>query len=193
MGGNVPDHFISIGDDYDPEKVKDKLKQCLDRAHGDPAVEVKVVVILFQDVPLNICPYYALSANPQKINESNTWGTDVIEACVAAIKEVWNVVVLNGSTDGVACEVAGNLKQTEDYLLQGKTNQISLPDPNHHVKNLRYQLIGCPSPASIGFFIFDRYMLSAAKVWTEFIRIDGFTLNALPMKLALILTIRKLI
>ena len=92
----------------------------------------------------------------------------------------------------VACEVAGDLKQTKDHL-QGKTNQISLPDPNHNVKNLMYQLIGGSFPASIGFFVFDPYMFPAAKVRTELIWIVDFASDALPMKLASVLTIRKLI
>ena len=56
-----------------------------------------------------------------------------------------------------------------------------------------YQLIGGSFPASIGFFVFDPYMLSADKVRTELIRIDDFASDALPMKLALVLTIRTLI
>ena len=60
VGGNVPNYFISISDDSDPEKVKNKLKQCLDGAYGAPAANVKVAVICSK-MYLRICAHTMLS------------------------------------------------------------------------------------------------------------------------------------
>ena len=141
VGGASPKHFIPIRDNATKEELKDLLQECVDGKHGGLAAEVKCAVLSFQEAPPNMCPYFCLAGLPQSINESNDFGTDVVEACEEAAKEVGNLVVLNTSTDGVSCEVQWNLSVLVDYL-QGKINYISLPDPNHNVKNLRGQMIG---------------------------------------------------
>ena len=49
------------------------------------------------------------------------------------------------------------------------------------------------SPASIGHYVFDSFILVEAGVSKECIRIEDFASDALPMKLASTSTIRKLI
>ena len=112
---------------------------------------------------LAFVPYYTLSGYPQSINESNYFMDNVVKACLVAAEELGSVIVLNTSTDGVACEVQGNLNLSKKYML-GESNHISFPDPNHNVKNLRYQLIGGSSPVSSGYFVFDPHLLLAAGV-----------------------------
>ena len=136
----------------------------MDGDHGEKALGVKCAVIAFQEVPPGMCTYYTLSRCPWSTNESNDSMDDVVKSClVSAEEELGNVIVLNASTDGVACEIQENLNLCKKYLL-GKSNQISLPDPNHNVKSLTYQLIGGSSPASSGYFVFDPHLLLAAGV-----------------------------
>ena len=80
--------------------------------------------------------------------------TMVMNACTIAAEKYGNAVVLNSLTDGVSCEIQGNLALILQYL-QGGNNSTSVPDPNHNIKNSRYQVLGGSSPASIGRYVFD--------------------------------------
>ena len=82
-----------------------------------------------------------------------------MKIAVEATEKVGNAVLLNHSTDGVSCEVQWNLDQLKSFL-QGKSNQLALTDTNHNAKNLRYQLIGGSSVASIGKFAVDPWLLN---------------------------------
>ena len=58
----------------------------------------------------------------------------LVEACeMAAIKD-GNYILLNESTDGVACKIQFNKKLTLSYLDGGKKYR-SMPDSNHNSKN----------------------------------------------------------
>ena len=48
-----------------------------------------------------------------------------------------------------------------DYL-RSKNSQISLPDTNHNINILRYQLISGSYSASFGFYAFDPCILKIA-------------------------------
>ena len=159
----VPNHFITLEDNASAEDWKNKLKECVDGSHGKKAAEVKCAIIAFHEVPPGMCHYYPLSGYPQSINESNIFMDNVVKACLIAAEELGNVIVLNTSTDGVACEVQRKLNLSKKYML-GESNQISLSDHNHNVKNLRYQLICGSYPASIGYFVSGPYMLLKAGV-----------------------------
>ena len=152
----VPNHFITVEDNASAEDWKNKLKECVDGGHGEKAAEVKCAIISFQEVPPGMCPYYTLSGYPQFID-------DDVKVCLFAAEELGNMIVLNTSTDGVACEVQRKLNLSKKYML-GESNQISLSDHNHNVKNLRYQLICGSYPASIGYFVSGPYMLLKAGV-----------------------------
>ena len=68
--------------------------------------------------------------------------------------------------------------------LDGKTNTSLLPDLLYNIKGSRGQSIGGLSPASIGMFVFDPWMLKMAGITKELYRIDDYASDALPMKLA---------
>ena len=191
VGGIHPNHFISVND-RTPEEVKVLLKDCIDGKYGEAAPEIKVAVICFQRTPPTMCPYLVLVGQPQSINLNSTFGSMVISLCESAAEKSGNTVVLNQSTDGVSCEVEYNLDMICGYL-QGKHDHTALPDTNHNIKNQRYQYIGGSSPASIGHYVFDSFMLVEAGVSKECIRIEDFASDALPMKLASTSTIRNLI
>ena len=154
VGGAAPNHTIEILADSSKEKVKALLKACDDGEHGVLATEVKVAVLSFQEAPPKMCPYVALAGIPQTTNGNNDFAEVCMDACKEAAKQVGKLTIVNTSTDGVACEVEGNKKLTCAYL-RGEENQVALPDPNHNVKNLRYQLAGGSLPASIGEHVFD--------------------------------------
>ena len=86
-----------------------------------------------------------------------------MNACTIAAEKDRNAVVINSSTDGVSCEVQGNLALILQYL-QGGNNSTSVPDHNHNIKNSIYQLLGGSSPASIGRYFFDPWMLKQAGI-----------------------------
>ena len=180
VGGASPNHTIPIPDNSSKEEVKTLLKACAEGKHGVLTTEVKVAVLSFQEAPPGMCPYVVLAGIPQTTNENNDFAEVCINACKAAAKQVGKLTIVNTSTDGVACEVEGNKKLTCAYL-RGEENQVALPDPNHNVKNLRYQLGGGSSPASIGEHVFDPQMLKISGIATELWRIDDYASDALPL------------
>jgi len=160
--------------------------------HGVLATEVKVVVLSFQEPPQGMCPYVVLAGSPQTIDENNDFAEMCIDPCKEAVKQVGKLTIVNTSNDGVACEVEGNKKLTCAYL-QGEENQVSLPDPNHNVKNLRYQLGGGSLPASIGEHVFDPHMLKISGIAAESWHIDDYASDALPLRLTSASSVEKII
>ncbi len=147
------------------------MSECTEGKHGETAAECKMALISLQDTPPDILPYMLATGIPQTINHSNQWGAEVAEACISAASEAENTVVLNTSTDGVSCEVKWNYEQLLSYL-QGKSSVLSMPDTNHNVKNLCYQLIGGSWAASIGSHVFDPMLLKLAGVKGELVCIN---------------------
>ena len=72
------------------------------------ATEVKVVVVSFQNTPKGILPYLTLAGQSQTTNEQNPFALMVVEACEMAAFKYGNAVLLNESTDYVACKVQFN-------------------------------------------------------------------------------------
>jgi hypothetical protein len=114
--------------------------------------------------------------------------------CEKAAESIGNVAVLNASTDGVSCEVHSNFSQVCRYIM-GDSDQLSIHDPNHNVKNLRYQEIGGSGevPVVIGNYVFDSMVLKMARVAREFLRIDDFASDALVLCLTSHQTVSKLL
>lgn len=192
VGGAYPNHYIPIPTGISGEELAKFLKGCADRdKYGDPAAEIKVCVISFQDTPPSICPYITLVGRPQTINENNDFGKVVMEACVTACNDDGNAAVLNTTTDGVSSEVQWNLRVMTGFL-SGNVNYVSLPDTNHNVKNLRYQLIGGSSCAVIGSYVFDPWYLKLAGIHQKLWRIDDFASDAVVLSLASAKTIQRL-
>ena len=191
VGGVYPNHFMSLPSG-DGDEVAGFLSECVSGKRGDIAVEIKVCVLLFQGTPPGIPPYYTLVGRPQSINEQNSFGKEVVEACIRATNEDGNAVLLNTTTDGVSTEVQWNLHTTLNYL-DSNISYVSLPDTNHNVKNCRYQLVGGSSPASIGGHVFDPALLCLANVTQKLWRVEDFASDALLLKLASVETIQKLV
>ena len=192
VGGASPNHFIPIPENATKDQMKALLMECVDGAHGVLAPEVKCAVLSFQEPPPGMYPYVCMAGLPQTINASNNFGIEVIDACKEAAKQVDNLTILNSSTDGEDYEVQFNKDLTCAYL-RGDEDQISLPDPNHNVKNLRYQLGGGSSPASFGGHVFDPEILKRVRIVKELWRIDDYALDALPLKLASALSVQKVV
>jgi hypothetical protein len=82
------------------------LKDCVNgNKYGEPAAEIKVRVISFQDTLPGMCPYFTLVWRPQTVNENNDFGKIVMDAYVTACNVDGSSVVLNMTTDGVASKV----------------------------------------------------------------------------------------
>ena len=114
--------------------------------------------------------------------------------CKKAAQWIGNVAVLNDSTDGVSCKKQDNYNQVCKYII-GDSNQLSVPDPNHDVKNLRYQEIGGSGdvPAVIGNYVFDTMLLKMAKVPRELLCIEDYASDALVLRLASHQTVHRLL
>jgi hypothetical protein len=136
----LPNHCIPVPNTEDPDAVKCILQRFAEEKDNFVvAKEIKVVVLSFQNTPKGMCPYFTLASLPQTVNKSNTFGEYILDACLAAAKTVQNVALLNQTTDGVSCEVQWNLTRMKSYL-ERASNHISVPDPNHNLKNLRFQI-----------------------------------------------------
>ena len=71
---------------------------------------------------------------------------------------VTNSVVLNESTDGVSWDTKWNMMQIVEYLYDS-TDQIFIPDTNHNIYKISYQLCGRYSPAYLGDYMFNPWLL----------------------------------
>ena len=87
----------------------------------------------------------------------------VVEACEMAAMKYGNAVLLNESTEDVACEVQFNNTLTLLYL-GGSKKYLSMPNLNHNSKNCRGQMFSGTSAASIGIFLVDPWILKMANV-----------------------------
>ena len=84
------------------------------------AIEVKVVVVSFQNKPKGMSPIFTLASHPQTTNKQNQSALMVVEACeMAAMKDI-NSVILNESTYVVVYKVQFNKTLTLSYLDSGK-------------------------------------------------------------------------
>jgi hypothetical protein len=71
-------------------------------------------------------------------------------------------------------------------------NYVSLPDMNHNVKNVRYQLIGGLLCAVIGSYILDLWYLKMADTHQKLWRTDDCACDAVVLLLASVKTIQAL-
>ena len=78
---------------------------------------------------------------PKTINESNSWVSTILKVFVAATENILDAVILDESNYGVLCVMKWNYTLCVDYF-SGEISQISLPDTNHKIKILKYQIIG---------------------------------------------------
>jgi hypothetical protein len=90
---------------------------------------------------------------------------------------------LNVSTNGVLCEVKGNLRIVLRFL-SGENNYLCLIDTNHNVKNRRYQLIGGSSAAVIGKYVLNLSLLKMTGIAKELWRIDDGASDTVVLRLA---------
>ena len=76
-----------------------------------------------------------------------------MKAFRVSAKHLGNVVLLNHSTCLVSCETNCNRSNTTDYI-DGKSDQISLPNTIHNLKNCRCRIIGgsCAEVIDNNFF-----------------------------------------
>jgi hypothetical protein len=114
--------------------------------------------------------------------------------CVEACKNAGNAVVLNDSTDGVSCEVQSNYEQQKKFL-RGESSQLSLVDPNHNLKNFRFQATGGSGvvPAVFGNHVFDVMLLKKAGIRKELVRVEDYASDALVLQLASDKVVRSLL
>ena len=63
VGGEAPNHFLHMKDKCDVE-LKEILQECKDGKYGDPAAEVKVAILSFQEAAHGTCLYGCLLGMP---------------------------------------------------------------------------------------------------------------------------------
>ena len=72
------------------------------------ATEVKVVVVSLYNTPKVIPTFFTLAGQPKTEKEQNQFTLMVAEACEMYAMKDGNTIILNESTDGVACEIQFN-------------------------------------------------------------------------------------
>ena len=142
--------------------------------------EIKVCNISFHNTPQGMCPYFTLVDCLQTINESNYFYTTSLKAFNIPATKSGNAVLLNFSTDGVACEYQGNIIPIVQYL-NGKIDYVALVDTNHNINNLRYQLIGGLLPTYFEIYVFDPWLLNLANISKILQRIEDYASNVIVL------------
>ena len=181
-GGASPNDFITV-DGLSKEKIFERLKECNKGKHGPKATYIKVVVVSFQDTPKGMPQYFALGVHPQNTNEKNQFSLMVLEAFEMSAMKYRNAVLMNDSTDGVACEVQFNKPLTISHLNVGK-KYLSMTNSNNKSKNRQGHMVSGISAASIGNFVVDLWMLKVANFAKEFYRIEDWDSSAAGLRLA---------
>ena len=67
------------------------------------SLEVKVVVVSFQNAPKGMPHFFILAGHPQTTNENNQFALMLAEACEMDAMKDRNDALLNDLTYGVAC------------------------------------------------------------------------------------------
>ncbi len=160
--------------------------------HGEYAKEIKVAVISFQHTPPGMCPYLIVGGIPQTNNDTNSWGSDVVEACVKAASTLKNAVLLNEATDGVSVETKKNYSRIIDYL-SANSSVLVLVDTNHNVKNGRNHIIGGGLASSVGKHCINPWLLKMANVTKEICVPSDFASDALVLATALEKVVGKIL
>ena len=176
MGGAYPNHIIST-----QHLGKECIRKILDnKDESDPskeaiecALEIKIAVVSFQNVPKKISPMAIIAARPQGNNETSSFTKDVCEAASLVVKDLVNVRFTNFATDGVSVETS-DILQTLCEFIDGKIDYCAAVDNKHNVKNDRYQLIGGSNAATIGNYYIDTNLLLLAEVSSELIAPKDF-------------------
>ena len=118
VGGASTNCLIPVGG-LSKEQIFERVKECNKVKHIPMAIEVKVVVVSFQNTPKGMSQFFTLAGHPQTTNEQNQFAPMVVEACEMAATIDGNDVLLNEKTYGVACEVKFNKTPTLLYLDSG--------------------------------------------------------------------------
>ena len=102
-GDALPYHNIDV-----TKLIKEDLLsfiiQCAKRTtreNYNPSAEFKIAAMSIQNTPPDMSPALILAGLPQTINDSNSWGANILKVCVEAAEDDSNEVVLNATTGGV--------------------------------------------------------------------------------------------
>jgi len=185
VGGAAPNHCIEL-----PE-AQNEINAILDSFHEDKAKmkmahEIKVATMVLQSEKKGMTPYKQLMARPQTTNENSDFNEKVCEALVMAESELrrdgYHFSFVNSANDGVSSDskfVLDNLL----LFLQGEQDHLSITDPNHNVKNARYQSeIGGNAVKTIGTELIDTGMLKKV-LPLKLYRVKDFASDLLVLQL----------
>ncbi len=102
-GDALPYHNIDVSK-LIKEDLLSFIIQCAKRTtreNYNPSAEFKIAAMSIQNTPPDMSPALILAGLPQTINDSNSWGANILKVCVEAAEDDSNLVVLNATTDGV--------------------------------------------------------------------------------------------
>ncbi len=193
LGFASPDHKIEIPTNASQDQIKDLLMPSAETMKKrELAVEVKVAVVAVQDAPPGTNSFFPLCALPQTKNVVSTFNDDLMQWLSEHSKSSsQNFTLLSAAVDGVSCDkefVVSNLLK----FLQAKQDYLSITDPNHNIKNFRYQVIGGSGIRSIGKFVVDADLVRVAGIKMELWRIKDFASDGLVLELASAKTVTSL-
>ena len=203
IGGATPNHFINIPDcGDDKEREVRIIEHTIRKFRGENpeenlASEVKLATVSFQSMNNQQCPYFQLAARPQTKNETSCFNQHISEACVKAeticCEDGWDVSFISAANDGVSYDQVF-VQMTLISFLLGSITYTGLTDPNHNVKNGRYQMvIGGNSVKTIGRILIDTGLLICAKIALDLYRIKDFASDLLVLQLASAKTVSSLL
>ena len=189
VGRSAPNHFINIRDGT----TADELQKLIESNKKDLASEVKVAVVTFQSVPPGTCPFLIIAGRPQKNNQTTDFNEMVLNARIQYTQENQQASFISAANDGVSCD-SKFVRSTIIRFLKGDIDQTGLTDPNHNIKNFRYQsIIGGNSIATIGNHCVDSGLLLVADVPEELWRVSDFASDLRVLRLASHATIQKVL
>jgi hypothetical protein len=174
LGGAYLIHFISIPKGQEMATIKATSAD----SSIATAQEAKGFILSFQQMPKGMPQFIFLVARPQGKNEVSKFNLLVCEA----LAESTRINHMSCAVDGVSCD-SEFVQDGITSFLRGKRQCTTVTDPNHNAKNLRHQLTGGSSVATLGDHPIDADMLRNAGVQMDLIRIADFASDLLVTKL----------
>ena len=192
VGGTPPHHSIPIPEEYRGERLSEFLdKEMKEFEKIDTgrtlATKVKLATISFQKNGQE-SPLLQLAARPQTKNEASNFNYKVVDACLQAEGDLrgdgWDISFTSSANNGVRYDE--KIVQTLSCnFVDGVVSYCGLTDPNHNVKNGRYQMVvGRNSVKTIGQAIIDTGFFPLAEIEQELWRVKDFALDLIVLKLA---------
>ena len=227
-------HFIQVNNENGTKSPTDITKELLSiiQKHKEDernkkklditeANEVKVAIIVLQDVGVDICPFLAFFARPQTTNEKSDFNERCCNICCklvhnlkiptshSAIAPATSSGTASGTASGSAsatyCHFLGCcndgvtsdstfVKKSLCSFVKGDTSYVSTLDNKHILKSLRYQcVLGGNYVKFIGRYIIHIGLLTQVNIPCELLTVTDWANDVLVQQLISYNTVTSLV